>query len=352
MSELGSRRRKNLILFIFSGILFGQFYSILHVGVSNLFASINSTTIGLLIGLFAGIFELYYYPRKLRKFSFPIVLIIRSVYYLTLVVTTILVELVVARMIKNQMNFFEVFKSEEFQYFILHGDFFVSILYASVLIILFNFTRLMYRKLGQRTLGDLITGKYVTPVTQNKIVMFLQIANTGNFLDKLGRGRFNDFLNDFIFDITEPLLTYRAEIYEYFDDQIIVMWNLKSGISNAGCIRAFFEAKNNLIQKKEDYIVKYNAFPRIQAAIHAGAVIKGEIGVVKSTIKYSGDLMNSTSRLLEQCVQNDREFLIEAKLKDKIVLPVILEYDYVGKFLPKGKSQEIDFYSINEKTML
>ena len=183
------------------------------------------------------------------------------------------------------MSFIEVLKSDEFQHYLLYEDFLIGILYASVLIVLFNFTRLMYRKLGQRTLGDLITGKYVNPVKQNKIVMFLQIANTESFLHKLGRVRFNDFLNDFIFDITEPILAYRGEIYEYIEDQVVVVWNYKSGISDARCIRAYFEAKDELLMKKEKYVQKYNMFPRIQAAYHAGSVVKGEIGVIKEILE-------------------------------------------------------------------
>ena len=190
MSELSSRKKKSLFLFIIWGMLFGQFYSILHVGFSNLFALANTTIIGLFIGFFAGIFELYYYPGKIRRFSFPIVFILRTVYYLSLIVITILLELIVARMIRYEMSVSEVLKSEGFQHYLLYEDFLVSILYASVLIILFNFTRLMYRNLGQRTLGDLITGKYVKPVIQSKIVMFLQIANTTNFLNQLGRARY------------------------------------------------------------------------------------------------------------------------------------------------------------------
>ena len=352
MSELRSRKKKNLFIFIISGVLFGLIYSILNHGVSNLFALINATIIGLFIGLFAGLFELYFYSPKIRKFSFPVVLVLRSVYYLSLILSTILLELIIARMIKYNMSFIEVLNSDEFQHYLKYGEFPIAILYAAVLIILFNFTRLMYRKLGQRTLGDLITGKYVIPVKQNKIVMFLQIANTANFLSKLGRVRFNDFLNDFIFDITEPILAYRGEIYEYVDDQVIVVWNYKSGISNAGCIRAYFEAKDKLLMKKEKYVQKYSVFPHIQAAYHAGPVIKGEIGVVKSTIKYSGDLMNTTSRLLEQCALYRKEFLIEKKLKDRITLPVIFECENVGSFIPKGKSQNIEFFSVNEKKVL
>jgi adenylate cyclase len=255
-------------------------------------------------------------------------------------------------MVRDDMYFFEVVKSEEFQFFLVYGDFLIGILYATVLMVLFNFTRLMYRKLGQRTLGDLITGKYVIPVKQNKIVMFLQITNTENILSKLGRGRFNDFLNDVIFDITEPLLTYRGEIYEYIDDQVVVVWNEKSGITDARCIRAYFEAKNKLQIKKEEYVVKYNVFPRMQAAYCAGTVMKGELGVVKSTIKYSGDLMNTTSRLLEQCVLIEKEILIESTLKDRISLPIIYVYEYAGSFVPKGKSQVMDYFTINEKDTL
>ena len=59
--------------------------------------------------------------------------------------------------------------------------------------------------------------------------------------------------------------------------------------------------------------------------------------------------MNATSRLLGQCDQNGKELLIEKNLLDRISLPVIFDSENMGSFMPKGKSQEIEFYTVTEK---
>ena len=61
--------------------------------------------------------------------------------------------------------------------------------------------------------------------------------------------------------------------------------------------------------------------------------------------------MNTTSRLLDQCVKRQKELLIEKKLLDQISLPLIFECGNSESFMPKGKSQEIEFYPIVEKDL-
>ena len=352
MSRSRSRKQLQFIFFMVLGFLSGLFYAILKNGLSDMYALINSCIIGILLGILTAQFELNIYPAFFRKFQFLKILAVRTAYYVVVIISTILVVIITYRMIRYEQSFAEVITSEDFIHYIKYEDFIIGIVYAAILIMAVNFIRQMHRVLGFHTLISLITGKYVIPVKKNKIIMFSKIRNTNKLIEKLGRNRFNEFMNEFIYHITTPIKAYHGELYEYYDDQVIVAWDLEYGKHDGNCIRAFFEAKDLLYFKKEKYMIKYGIAPELVAAFHCGPVIKGEIGVIKSEIKYSGDLMNTTSRLLDWCVTEKRELVISKSLFSSMNLPVIFDHEFVGNFIPKGKMEPIEAVAIFEKELI
>jgi adenylate cyclase len=247
------------------------------------------------------------------------------------------------------MTLTEVLRSEEFNNYILNEDFKYAILYALVILILFNFTRQIVKKLGHGVFLNFITGRYVKPVIENRIVMFITIRNTASIIKKLGRLRFHTFLSEFVSDITETIISYKGRIYEYVDDQIIVIWNPDHGLRNANCIRSFFEAKYSLTEQKEKYFREFGVFPGINASLHRGNLVHGEMGYVKSNIVYSGDVMNTTSRVLDACHDQQKEILVTGDLLSEIHLPSLYQSLYCGKYVPRGRTGTLDIYTILEK---
>lgn len=349
MSQIQALRRKSYWLFIFFALFFSTFYTIIVDGFDDLFPFINTSIIGLIIGVSAAVFELEIFKNIKRRFKFYQFLIIRSVFYLLLVTFVIFFELSVARVFKYGLSYGEVLRSEEFHKYLFNEDFFYAIFYTFLLIIAFNFTRQMVKKLGQGVFINFITGKYVNPAIENKIIMFINIRDNDHIIKKLGRLRFHSFLNEFIVDITESIISYKGKIYEYVDDQVIVIWNPKDGLNNANCIRAFFEAKYHLHEQKEKYFRKFGIFPKINVVLHRGDLVHGELGYAKSNIVYSGDAMNTTSRVLEACNEQEREILLTGELMKSIKLPMLYQSQYCGAYLPRGKRDKLDIYTVFEK---
>jgi len=349
MSQIQIHRRKAYWLFIFFAWFFATLYTILVDGFDKLFPFINTTIIGLIIGIVAAVFELEIFKHIQRRFKFFQILIIRSLFYILLVTLVIFFELAIARVFKYGLTFKEVLKSEEFNNYLLNEDFGYSIVYAFMIIVLFNFTRQMVKKLGQGVFINFITGRYVTPVIENTIIMFINIQDTDKIIKKLGRLRFHSFLKEFVADITESIISYKGKIYEYVDDQIVVIWDPKEGIHDANSIRAFFEAKDLLKEQKEKYISNFSIFPKMNVALHQGNLVHGELGYIKSYIVYSGDVMNTTSRILEECNRQNKEILVSGEIMTEIELPLIYELIHCGDFIPRGKHDKMEIYSIVEK---
>lgn len=349
MSQIQTHRRKSYWLFIFFAWFFATVYTITVDGFGSLFPFINTTIIGLIIGIVAAVFELEIFIKIKRRFKFYQFLIIRSLFYFLLVTFVIFFELSIARVFKYGLSYKEVLRSEEFNNYLLREDFLYSIFYAFLIIVVFNFSRQMVKKLGQGVFINFITGKYVTPVIENKIIMFINIRDTDKIIKKLGRLRFHSFLKEFVADITESIISYEGKIYEYVDDQIIVIWDPKLGLHDANCIRAFFEAKDRLQEQKEKYFRDFGIFPKINVVLHRGDLVHGELGYAKSNIVFSGDAMNTTARVLDACNEQDKEIMITGELMNEVRLPMLYQFQFCGDYVPRGRKGKLDIYTLLEK---
>ncbi len=349
MSQIQAHRRKAYWLFILFALFFSFLYTSIVDGFDELFPFINTSIIGITIGITVAVFELEFFKKIQRRLKFIQVLIIRSVFYILLVSLVIFFELAIARVFKYGLSYKEVLKSDEFNIYLTNEDFIYAIIYTFLIIVLFNFTRQIVKKLGQGVFVNFITGRYVKPVIESKIVMFINIQGSDEIIEKLGRLRFNTFQKEFIYDITESIIVFHGKIYEYVDDQIVVTWDPEKGLHNANCIRAFFEAKNRLEEQKEKYFNNFGIFPKINVALHQGNVVHGEIGFQKSMIVYSGDLMNTTSRILDACDLHHAEILITGQLLNALKIPIIYRYEKCGELIPRGKQKKLEIYTILEK---
>jgi len=346
-----SRRLRTSGLLISAGIVLALIYTLLSDGLSELFPYINAVIIGFLLALLISYVEQYVFTGSFRRLKFLTSMFIRTVVYLSLIPLIIFLVLVLARMARDDRNFYEVWASEEFQYYLFEQDFLVGIVYALAIAFTVNFILQMSRKMGQGVLWSFITGRYYKPVQKEFIFMFLRIKHSDQIAKKIGRLKFHKFLNDFIFDITETILVHQGQIHQYVEDEIVVFWNVKNGLNNANCIRTFFDAKKCLHEQREKYYLKYEVVPQIQAAYHCGQVVQGEIGAVKSEISFYGDVMNTSSRILDHCTELDKELLLSAHLMYRMELPAIYESVVCGKIELKGKSKPLELFSIEEIIM-
>jgi len=333
------------------GIFLGPLYVIFSDGFVSVFPFINSVIAGVLIALNISFYEFVLFSGKIRKLSFYKILILRISLYIISIVSIILVVLIFARMFKYDLNFYEVLISDEFKEYIFHKDFVVVVFYAFGIVVLTNFTIQMNRKMGQGVLFDLITGKYYSPKKVEMIVMFIRIPHTNELIEKIGRLGFHIFLNEVIYDITEIILLRQGIIYEYVEGEFVLVWKTGKGLKDANCIRSFFEMRDKLAANREIYYEKYQFLPDLHASVHMGGVIVGEVGELKSEIKYLGDTMNTTSRILGE-TNEDQKFICSGTLLEKLNLPFIYSSGKLGEVNLRGKSVPVELYRLDEKELI
>jgi adenylate cyclase len=205
-------------------------------------------------------------------------------------------------------------------------------------------------KFGPGNLQKFIRGKYYNPREEKRIFMFLDLKSSTSIAEDLGHTRYYNLLNDFYGIITDPIINHLGEIYQYVGDEIVVSWETEKVLNNDICISCFFEIKKSITQQKEKFTNNYNIIPEFKAGIHCGTVTVGEVGIMKRDIVYSGDVLNTASRIQEACNEYNAELLVS---EDVIyLLPEHNSYQInnIGGLALKGKTNKVNVASVTKNS--
>ena len=196
-------------------------------------------------------------------------------------------------------------------------------------------------KYGPGALTDLILGNYHKPKSEERIFLFLDLRSSTSTAEQLGEETYFNYIQDFFVDTTDAILETKGEIYQYVGDEIIVSWKMKNGIDRANVLRCFFSIQNAIEKRKEYYLKKYNRVPGFKAGIHSGKVTTGEIGIVKKEITFTGDVLNTTSRIQEKCNAYGRDLLISNELLRMLPLGENMKSENIGEISLRGKESKV-----------
>lgn len=81
--------------------------------------------------------------------------------------------------------------------------------------------------------------------------------------------------------------------------------------------------------------------PGFKAGFHFGKVTTGEIGIVKKDITFTGDVLNTTSRIQSKCNELGLDLLISNDLLRLMPLGNNMQRENVGEVSLKGKESKI-----------
>ncbi|MNR17592.1 Adenylate and Guanylate cyclase catalytic domain protein [compost metagenome] len=124
-------------------------------------------------------------------------------------------------------------------------------------------------------------------------------------------------------------------------DEVVVAWKYEDGIENGKCINCFFDIKTQINSLREKYMKRYGVVPAFKAGIHCGQVIAGEVGIIKRDITYSGDVLNTTSRIQSLCKEFNQEIIASADLITELGVTSNYTLQTLGSIKLRGKEKEM-----------
>ena len=196
---------------------------------------------------------------------------------------------------------------------------------------------------------------YSKPFSEvERIFMFLDIRSSTTIAEELGHVQYFELLNDFFRDIAEPISKNKGQIYQYVGDEVVVSWPLEDGLSNANCLQCFFGIVDVMGSLTNKYLQKYGVNPSFKAGMHFGKVSTGTVGTLKKEIIYTGDVLNTASRIEGLCNKHNVDLLLTKALVDTLPLNNDFLPKRIGEISLRGKSTEIMLFTIersNDKVM-
>ncbi len=198
-------------------------------------------------------------------------------------------------------------------------------------------------KYGPGVFADYLMGKYFMPKNERRIFMFADIKNATGIAENLGEKKYFHLLKDFFKDIAPAIIQTRGEVYQYVGDEVVISWKMKPGLKNGNAILCFYLMKSLIAEKRDYYTVKYNLVPDFKVGYHFGSVMVGELGQIKRDIAFSGDVLNTASRIQSKCNDLSVDILASAAFSEIIhPLPEGITIESLGKQNLRGKAREIE----------
>jgi len=311
----------------FSRLLFG-----------NLFAALAG-------GLFSGGLLIFYLRDQFRRYPF----------YFAVMVNTFIIGLV--NIFINSIGFslyqYWAVSNQEYLLWPSLRDFLNSYFFLKNMVFWYGVSLLtivtlrVSDKYGPGTFSKVLFGDYHHPSQEERIFMFMDIRSSTTIAEKIGHIKYFNLLNDFFHDITNPVLYTRGEVYQYVGDEVIISWEMKNGIRKANCLRAFHFAQEQIQSRAAYYQRKYGIVPEFKAGLHCGMVTTGEIGLIKKDIVFSGDVLNTTSRIQSKCNHYGVNIILSEYLLKRLQLPKNTYHPkLLGEFALRGKKEKVVLYTV------
>jgi adenylate cyclase len=177
--------------------------------------------------------------------------------------------------------------------------------------------------------------------------MFLDLKSSTTIAERLGDRLFFELLKDFFSDITDPIISVEGEVYQYVGDEVVITWPLDKGLVKNNCITCFFRIEEIIKSRQIYYEEKYGFIPGFRAGLHLGQATVGEIGVIKKDIVYSGDVLNTTSRIQNECRVHDVNLLVSSAVLQQLPASEKYKSEPIGEIQLRGKIDTVMLNAVN-----
>lgn len=329
-------------------------YSVLSSGLSAGFGPhytfVNHLTFSLLAALLGalmgGSFLVFYVNEKFRDkpYGFTVIAVLISFFIIIVIITVLLAY--IGALIQTGKLYVDPEGKRGFYGLLTNRFHAKNMLVWSVVVALTQIMLQFNTKFGEGNMWNLVRGKYQTPREEQRIFMFVDLNSSTAIAEKLGDAKYHQLLKEFFADITNPILDNKGEIYQYVGDEVVIAWKYGDGIPYNRCINCFFDMKKAIQQFSKKYMEKYELVPGFKAGIHCGKVVAGEVGIIKRDITFSGDVLNTTSRIQGKCKEFNAEIIASDDLINALPLSGKYSIQFLGSIKLRGKEKDVELSTL------
>lgn len=360
---LSPKVKRNIVRIIPFGVIwlvFSIVYTLLEKGLLGSLKNYPSTTnpynfsrnifftpvFALFTGLAIGTFEVLYFNKFFVQKSFWKKIIYKALIYLATIIFFLTLTSIIANSLELQTTVSDQRVWNNARAFFTDYAFLSVGVYMAAVIIVSQFYAEVSENIGQVVLANFFTGKYHQPQEEERIFMFLDMRSSTHIAEKLGHIRYFEMLKAYYSDLSDPIIAYSGEIYQYVGDEIVVSWTLKNGLNKDNCIQCFFAMKAAVRKQAAKYHERFGLLPEFKAGFHLGKVTTGEIGVIKKEIIFTGDVLNTAARIQGLCNTYEVDILVSDSLIKKLDLAGPFQTRSLGENELRGRNEKIELFTV------
>ncbi len=326
-----------------SKIIASQFNLPLSVSIGSLM--LVAIVLGIVYGVSLGVSDYYLDRNFFRKLSLGKVILIKAFWSLTLLfillflLRFVLFDLLIAPSLNRRAA---MLSDDSWKH-----TFHLLLIYYLFMTLIINFVNQVNKKFGPGVLAPLLLGRYRNPREEERIFMFMDLKSSTTIAEQLGHLKYSAFIRDCFADINEVLFPFRAQVYQYVGDEIVLTWPVHEGLKNHVCIRFYFACKKQFQNRDEYYTTNYGLLPEFKAGVHMGKVTAVEIGEIKKDIAYHGDTLNTAARIQGVCNEYKKDLIISEYVLKKIETGHGMKTETLGMILLRGKTEKVGIVSVD-----
>jgi Adenylate cyclase, family 3 (some proteins contain HAMP domain) len=326
-----------------TSIMIGETFK---VNVTGAFAPLVwiAVVLGISYGVILGLTHYYLDQKFFRKLALGKIIVFKAFISLgVLILILTLLRYVLSEVLISPTLPKDVVISEDESWDVI---FWLLVIYYFFMTLLISFINQVNKKYGPGILLPLLLGQYREPKEEERIFMFMDLKSSTATAERLGHLKYSSFIRDCFSDINEVLYPFRAQVYQYVGDEIVVTWPEQEGIKNHFCITFYFACRRQFLTRSDYYMTNYGLLPDFKAGVHTGIVTMVEIGEVKRDIAYHGDTLNTAARIQSICNEYQKSFIASKVLLDKLGAHPNLQTQAIGEILLKGKTATVPLASV------
>ncbi len=219
----------------------------------------------------------------------------------------------------------------------------VTTLVVFLLVVLRQATLLV----GERTMRDIVLGRYRRPRTEERFSLFVDIVGSTPVAERLGPVSVHHYLSRVFLLASDPIDQNGGAVVQYVGDEVIVTWKLAEGRGGARPLACLFAIEAAVAAAAADFEREFSTIPRLRAALHAGEVVTGETGGSRRAIVFNGDVMNTTSRIENATRTLGRPYLVSEDALKRMQGTEAYALEDMGPQQLRGKEARLRVFAVS-----
>ena len=305
---------------------------------------------GLIFGFCFGLvhFAVHWFTERanIQKLPFGRVILFKSLLYLAgLLLASAIVSTVVSAMPHFPDGAMDDLLSQELPLSVIVA----SLMFILFFLVLFNFLLEINKKFGPKNLMRIFSGRYHSPVVEERLFMFIDLRSSTYYAERLGHFKYSQLIQLCFRHLNKVLDKHDGEIYQYVGDEAVITWDARKQSSFGNCIDFFFAYKAEIASNRATYESLFGLVPEFKAGVNCGSVTVAEVGTIKREIAYHGDVINTAARIQEQCNRLGHRLLVSGEFLSEMDTNHGYYTIELGATELKGKYQPVAIYAIDDE---